>query len=339
MRTGANGGNWSEQTFATEQKWQDAAARHGLYCWVFLRELATITGTDPKREAMLRRVVNQFKDHPGFGIWKGADEPEWGKHAVPPLVRAREIIRELDPNHPLATIEAPRGTVETLRPYNPTCDITGADIYPIGYPPGTHSLLTNKEISMVGDYTKTMMEVSEGKMPVWMVLQIAWSGVVKPGKTLRFPTFAQERFMSYQAIINGARGLIYFGGNLEAAMTPEDAKLGWNWTFWKRVLKPVLDEISTKSPLGPAMVAPESKLPVKVTGKGIEFCVREVGDEIYILACKREGATLEAEFNGLPVSSGEGEVMYESPRKVAIKDGKFKDWFAPFDVHVYRIKK
>jgi hypothetical protein len=340
FRTGANGKPWSEETFATEQQWEDAAARFGMYCWVYLHDLAAIKGGDTKREAMLRRVVNQFKNHPGMGIWKGADEPEWGKAKVEPLVRAREIVRELDPNHPLALMQAPRGTVQSMRPYNAACDITGADIYPISYPPGTHSLLSNKELSMVGDYTKTMMEVADGKMPVWMVLQIAWSGVVKPGKTLRFPTFAEERFMSYQAIINGARGLLYFGGNLEKAMSPEDAKLGWNWTFWNRVLRPVLEEIGTKSPLAPALVAPTSKLPVKISGaKDVEFLVREVGDEIYVLACKREGATVKVEFAGLPLTKGDGEVMYESPRRMEVKDGKFTDWFAPFDVHVYRFKR
>ena len=142
--------------------------------------------------------------------------------------------------------------------------------------------------------------------------------------------------MTYQAIINGARGLIYFGGNVEQAMTAEDAKLGWNWTFWRRVLRPVLEEVGTNSPLAPALVAPDSKLPVHVRGADdVEFCVRQVGDDIYILACKREGQTVEVEFSGLPDWAGKGQVMYESPRTVQAKNGKFTDWFAPFDVHVY----
>jgi hypothetical protein len=345
IRTGANSTNWSEETIANEQKWEDAASRCGMYCWVYLHERASIRKRDSEREAMLRRVVNQFKDHPGMGIWKGADEPEWGKLKTKPLVNAREIIRELDPNHPLATIEAPRGTVSSLRPYNATCDITGCDItgcdiYPISYPPGKHSLLTNKEINMVGDYTRTMMQVTEGKMPVWMVLQIAWSGVAKKGKTLRFPTFPEERFMTYEAIINGARGLVYFGGNVKQTLSPEDAALGWNWTFWNRVLRPVVQEIGTHSPLAPALIAPDSKLPVTVSEPNdIEFCVREVGGEIFLLACKRAGATAEVEFDKLPVADGTYELMYESPRSVKVSNGKFKDWFAPYEVHVYRLKR
>jgi hypothetical protein len=172
-----------------------------------------------------------------------------------------------------------------------------------------------------------------------MVLQIAWSGVIKEGKTLRFPTFAEERFMTYQAIINGSRGLLYFGGHIPKACTAEDAKLGWNWTFWKKVLRPVIEEIGEKSVLYPALVAPNSGLPVKCNGEGVEFVVREVGDEIFVLACKREGGTIQAKFTGLPEKISGGEVLYEAPRTVEVKGGGFVDWFGAFEVHVYRFRK
>ena len=45
--------------------------------------------------------------------------------------------------------------------------------------------------------------------------------------------------MAYQAIVNGARGLTFFGGHLTQVATPADAKAGWNWTFWERVLRPL----------------------------------------------------------------------------------------------------
>jgi len=340
MRTGSAGGRpWNSETIAREKQWMDAAAKNGMYCWPFLRELASIGSQNTKREAMLREVVNRFKNHPGLLVWKGADEPEWGNLPVEQLTRAYQIIKQLDPHHPIVTIQAPRGTVESLRPYNVASDIIGMDIYPLGYPPGGHSLLTNKNLSLVGDHTRIIMEVADGKLPVWMVLQVAWSGVVKPGKTLRMPTFPEERFMTYQAIINGARGVLFFGGNLTKAMSPEDAKLGWNWTFWRRVLRPVVEEIGRNSPLHPALVAPNSKLPVKIeAGSGIEFCVREVGDELFILACKAEGPVERVKFSGLPESVGVGELLYESPRKVEAKGGRFTDWFAPYEVHVYRFK-
>ena len=330
--------SWADKTvLAREQKCQDAAAKYGLHCWVRLSEVPK--AGDAAAEAGFKAVINRFKSHPGMGAWNSVDEPEWDKYPVEPLRRAYELIHQLDSNHPVSINHAPRGTVEALRGYNAACDITGCDIYPISYPPGLHvaDVSTNRELSVVGDFTKRMMEVAGGKKPVWIYLQIAWSGVTKQGKTLRFPTFPEQRFMTYQAIINGARGIIYFGGQIPQALAPEDAALGWNWRFWRRVLKPVVQQIGEKSPLYPALVAADSKLPVKVEGEGVDFCVREVGRDLFLLACKREGPTLNAEFSGLPATADVGEVLFEDPRKVDIKEGKFTDWFGPFEVHVYRL--
>jgi hypothetical protein len=41
----------------------------------------------------------------------------------------------------------------------------------------------------------------------------------------------------------------------------------------------------------------------------------------------------------LPATFSAGEVMFESPRKVEVKDGKFTDWFGLFEVHVYRFRR
>lgn len=337
MRTGAQRDGWTKQAIQREQAYLNAAARYGLYCMPYLREYARVSSD--AQAARLRSIVNRFKNYPALGAWKGADEPEWGKIPLAPLLRARQIICDEDPNHPLVIIQAPRGTVDSLRKYDVTGDIMGVDIYPVSYPPGTDSLLTNKDISLVGDHARIIADAVQGKQPFWMVLQISWSGVLKPGKTLRFPTFPQERFMTYEAIINGARGLFYFGGANEKSLSARDKKLGWNWTFWKRVLRPVIEEIGAKSPLYPALVAADSTLPIKVSGAdGMEFCAREANGDLFLLACKRQGKTQKAEFTGLPASLSLGDVLYEAPRTVTVKDGKFTDWFAPFDVHVYCFK-
>jgi hypothetical protein len=146
--------------------------------------------------------------------------------------------------------------------------------------------------------------------------------------------------MTYEAIINGATGVNYFGGANKACLTERDERLGYNWTFWDRTLKPLIAEINEKSPLAGALVAPDSKMPVKAKDKNIELCVREVGKDVFVLACSKDPQkTSEIEFTGLPKEAGEGVVLYESPRKVAAKDGAFKDWFAPYEVHVYKFSR
>lgn len=335
LRTGK--GKWDKEEIAYEQKYEDAAARSGLHCLIYLGDLASIKPEDKRREALLRDVVNRFKNHPGFGAWKGCDEPDWGHHPMPPLTHVREVIRQLDPNHPMVLIQAPRGTIQSMRTYNSTADVVGADIYPVSLPAGAHSQFkTNTEISMVGDYTRIMSQVSEGKMPVWMVLQIAFSGTANPGKKHVMPSFQQERFMTYESIINGARGLLYFGGSLTQVMNRADANLGWNWTFWNNVLRPVVAQIGDKSALHPALLEPNSTLPVKSNVADIEYCVRQVGDDVFVLACKRNRGTANVTFSGLPANISGGSVLFE-PRNVAVSNGSLTDRFSQFDVHVYKL--
>ena len=209
-----------------------------------------------------------------------------------------------------------------------------------------------------------------------MTLQIAFSGVVKPGRTLRFPTFPDQRFMAYEAIINGARGLTYFGGGLPQTLNERDKPLGFNWTYFDRVMRPLFEEIGPKSPILPALLAADSNSSsrlwrrrrakravankeeeqnrqttaprqfvqdeVSSDASALEFLVREAGDAIYVLACKKEGPTIRVRFSGLPQEihgAGAGTVVFEEPRKVDAEHGSFADWFGPFEVHVYQFRK
>jgi hypothetical protein len=97
---------------------------------------------------------------------------------------------------------------------------------------------------------------------------------------------------------------MFFGGAIAATLTPEDALVGWNWTFWNDVLKSVVQQLGDHSPLAPALVAPNSTLPITISGAtapDIEFCVREVPPYLFILASKRDPTNnVTVTFSGLP---------------------------------------
>ena len=380
MRSG--GPAWNDETIEREKVMQSAAAAGGLRCCPWLGwDLSKFDANDQKNEAKLRRVIAALKDSPGMGLWKGADEPDWGnshnarKSTPQQVTHVAEIIHALDPNHPIWLVQAPRGTVASLKRYDAGWDVGGIDIYPVSYPPGVHSEEKNKELSMVGDFAR-MMKAAAGEKPFWMTLQIAFSGVVKPGRTLRFPTFPEQRFMAYEAIINGTRGLTYFGGGLPQTLNERDKPLGFNWTYFDRVLRPLFDELGPKSPILPALLAPNSQISLKAVAEpppkravankeveqnpsatipgqfvqdklaadasAIEVLAREAGDVIYVLACKKEGPTIRVRFSGLPQEirgEGAGAVVFEEPRKVDAEQGSFADWFGPFEVHVYQFRK
>ena len=173
-----------------------------MLCAIYIPDLTIISPGDAAKENELKRVVQKYRSHPSTAFWKGADEPEWGKVPAGKLRRFYEIVHAFDPDHPVWITQAPRGTVDSLKPYNSAYDVGAIDIYPVSYPPGVHSDLPNKNISVTGDYAGRIAQVTAaGGKPFWMVLQICFSGVTKPGATLRFPTFPEERYMSYQSII------------------------------------------------------------------------------------------------------------------------------------------
>src|SRR3954453_18861779 len=72
------------------------------------------------------------------------------------------------------------------------------------------------------------------------------------------PTLVQERFMAYDAIINGARSLAFYGGNIAGCWNDSDRQRGWNWAVWSSVLKPLVTELRGGSPLAPALVSASS---------------------------------------------------------------------------------
>ena len=329
---------WDPDYFDTCEDYLDWLGKHGMYGFLYLRELGTFDPKYPKRKGELREIVQRFRRHPALALWKNQDEPAWGEPppATPEdLLSAYRYLRKLDPDHPVWMTHAPRGTVEVWRKYCKACDIAAVDIYPISVPMGKGSHLPNREISVVGDYAEWISQAVDAKKPTFMVLQVGWSGAIPPANIRVFPTFHQERYMACQAIINGARGLLFFGMNV--ALEGRDGKLGYNWTFWNEVMRPLLREIGKGSELHPALLAPDSKLPLTVKGApDIEYTCREVGPFLYILAAKREGSPASIEFSG-EFLEGEVQVMFEN-RKLQAKDGAFTDRFGRNDVHVYKVR-
>jgi hypothetical protein len=314
---------------AAERAKLDAARQHGLRGWVWLGKV--------RDDPLLTTIVNGLKGHPGLGAWKGWDEPAWGGVPAAPLVRAYKRIKQLDSAHPVVIIQAPRGTPAELRRYRGSFDITGADVYPVSYPPGVHAKRPNKNISVVGDVTRTMVAAA-GRKPVWTTLQIAWSGVLPPAHVPRFPSGHAERFMAYQAIVAGARGLVFFGGHLTQVLRPEDAAAGWNWTFWSEALRPLVAELRQ---LEPALTA-ANVTGIRCGAKGVELVARRAGGFLYVIAVRRDNQTSTVGFTGLPRSLGRGEVMFEwangSYRDVTVQGGGFRDWLGPYDARVYRFR-
>jgi hypothetical protein len=342
-------GEAAEQVLSVLQE-LDAAVEHGLQLWLALAGV----DNDLSQRSLLDRIVNAVKGHPGLGAWKGADEPAHGHVPAAGCVAVYRHLRSIDPDHPVVLIEAPRGpspnpqshdtrlTVAAVAPYAAACDIHGIDIYPVSKPPGLHAggPPVNTDISVVGDMTRLIARASPGR-PTWTTLQIAWSGVVPPHPIV-FPTLPQARFMAYDAIVAGARGLSFFGGQIRAVMNAADRQRGWNWTYWQHVLHPLLQEL-TDAPHREALIAPLSARVIRASAADIALSAREAGGFLYVIAIRRSRtAKGPVRFTGLPAGVRSGTVLAHPggnpARRVTVSAGAFTDPspFAPHNARVYR---
>jgi hypothetical protein len=330
----------------------DAASAHGMQLWVALAGV----DNDLSHPQLLAEIVDTLKGHPGLGAWKGADEPAHGHVPAAGCVSVHRRMRAIDPDHPLVLIEAPRGpspstgnpdtrlTVAAVKPYSAACDIHGIDIYPVSKPPGLHAggPPVNTDISVVGDMTRLIARATPTPA-IWTTLQIAWSGVIPP-HPLIFPTLPQARFMAYDAMVAGARGLFYFGGQIKQAMSAADQRRGWNWTYWKEVQRPLLEEL-TDTALMPSLTAPISRHAVKSSAADIAMSPREAGGFLYVIAVRRSATGSErVRFSGIPAGVKQGTVLAHPggnpARPVKLTGGAFTDPspFAAHNARVYRFR-
>jgi hypothetical protein len=302
----------------------DTARAHGMHLWLALAGVDNNLGN----KAFLTELVNALKGHPGLGVWKGADEPAHGHVPAAGLVAVRKHVRSL----------------AALKPYAAACDIHGVDIYPVSVPPGKHAGRANRDISVVGDVTR-IVAAAKPEQPVWTTLQIAWSGVLPPRHEVVFPTLQQARFMAYDAVIAGARGLFFFGGHLRQVMTSQDRVRGFNWTYWRKVQRPLTEELA-----GPqhrqALLATRAPFDITTNAPDIALSARQTADSIYLIVVRRSAsATGRIRFSGLPKTITKGTVLPHGPsnpqRSITVRDGAFTDpsAYRPHNARVYRFPR
>lgn len=143
--------------------------------------------------------------------------------------------------------------------------------------------------------------------------------------------------MIYDAILNGARSLAFYGGNLARCWSETDTAHGWNWTFWDDVLEGVVREINASSPIAPALVNPGTTEVLASSDPTTQVISRQGGNpsELWVLAARSGAGTEEVTVSGLPAGVETGTV-YTEGRSVRVENGSLTDSFARWDVHAYR---
>ncbi|MCZ6795702.1 MAG: hypothetical protein O7J95_19015 [Planctomycetota bacterium] len=325
----------------------DRARAAGLLGWV---PVAVQQGAT---EA-LRAKVASLVDHPALAVWEGPDEMVWTFTAYSGLARsagftrqdwnrqspravayaeeqARKIlpamregirlVRELDDRHrPFWINEAADSDLRYVRQYIDSVDVTGCDYYPVRS--GAHDLQS------IGRLVDRWIAVGRGR-PVWMVLQAFSWHTVRPDRGRRYPSFAESRFMAYDAIVHGARGLFYWGSR-----EIDDPA-------FRSSLHALTAEIAA---LEPFLVAPERDgVRVEVVdelfdppGRGVRAALRKHGpDWLLVLVNEDSRRHLGVDVGGLePLEGRRLELLYGS-EAIRVERGAMVTRLQGFEVKVF----
>jgi hypothetical protein len=336
---------WTDADIAETIGWNRAAAAAGIHTWI---NLSSLSRARPGgwQEELLRHVIGSLEADPSasaIGMWKGVDEP-WRFRVRPPSLRYTYCLATgrgkrswcagrlpIDRDHLWVTVQAPRAGVWSLASYSEVTDVHGVNQYPIaiGDP--------DPKLNEVGSWTN-VLRLATPNRAVWTTLQVCWSWSYDAAGNIALPTFEQERFMVYDAIVNGARALAFYGGQNPRCWGQLDALGGWNWTFWERVLEPLVREIGAGSPIAPALVSPGSTRALTTSDPTVQAISRRGrGSERWVIAARTGEGSQTVTISGLPAAAATADV-YTEGRSVTVAGGALTDTFDRFSVHVYRIR-
>jgi hypothetical protein len=341
LKIGPASGVWSDADTADAIAWNREAAARGLYTWI---NLSTLSRIRPRswQENRLRRVIATLRRDPSaraIGMWKGAEEP-W-RYRIPPAslgfaycVATSRAASEcagrpsVDSDHLWVTVQAARGSLSALARYSAVTDVHGVNHYPVslGNPdPALHE---------VGLWTERLSQATPNGS-VWTTLQICWSWSGDGSGNFLLPTRREQRYMIYDAILNGARHLAFYGGQSPKCWSGLDSVHRWSWTYWDEVLAGLIGEISAASPIAPALVNPGSTRLLWSDDATVQAISRRAGRDLWVIAARSGAGSRPVTISGLPGTAGEGTV-YTEARAVTAVDGSLTDSFDRWDVHVYR---
>jgi hypothetical protein len=243
-------------------------------------------------------IWRELGQEPRYAEARVSNASERAARMAAGMLAGYRMLRQLDPNHPVWMNHAPRNSVAQMAAFNEAADIVGCDIYPVPEWRTGHSDLGDRSLASVGAYTERMQAGAPEK-PVWMVLQgFGWADLDKDPseeemRVKRRPTFAESRFMAYDAIVRGARGILYWGTHY----IEKDSDL------WNDLLKLVRE----LADLHPVLSAPDAAMDIRVTiaetwgsvDRGVRVLAKDVDGRVWLLVVNEWPEPLRYTLEGL----------------------------------------
>lgn len=261
---------------------------------------------------------NEAHNYP-IKAWYICDEPNAWHLSREDMMNRNNVCKKTFPEHQTAFVI---GKGKTKIPYYDICDILMMDYYPVPRKP-LESFGKNVSFAKQG-----LIEAGCPQKQLWAVVQIFdYKELKKPRKYGRFPTREEIRFMSYDALFNGATGLFYFTYNSKGVPLPYSKPKEWKY------ISEIIQELSFIGKIIDSGKEVKSFVNVK---KPLRTKTYKYEEKKYIIV---ENPTNEMqELPKLFFNKKKFEVLFEKSSNLEDIISKGKKNFQPYQVIIFKSK-
>ncbi|HEV8584334.1 MAG TPA: hypothetical protein VGT02_05140 [Methylomirabilota bacterium] len=269
-------------------------------------------------EALNRWVARTLSAHRGLAGFYTADERP--ADMVPRVFAQQRALAAAAPG--TVTYVVLGDGLERQAPlWRDAADVLGLDPYPVLRPSGRGS----NDLAMAGEWTRIGQDAVKGARPLWMVIQyFPLTGAAG------WPSGADIKTMSWMAIVEGARGLLYWSyGEKGLAWIKDPREREAKWGELVRVTKEI-------KALEPVLLAPDASV---VTGGPV--AVRVLGKRgpdgaRYVFAYNSGAQPVTATWKLAEPATAVTDLDAQAGPKV--EAGAFAAAFGPYEVKRFLIR-
>lgn len=277
-----------------------------------MKAAVPVHGAGPDWFTAVRDTIAKYKNHPAVLCWMLYDEPGYNRADLLDIYELYQVARQADAFHPSYLVITMNTVYST---FGRCCDVLAVDTYPISR--GT--------IQDVGKNIAEAVATSDGDQPVWHCGQLfAWPKD-------RVPTPAENRLMTYHALIEGARGMLWY-------------TFQWGTEYYLPTSAPELwaahqTLLTELNALAPLFMAPGAGDSVTLTNPAQPVRARLKNSPIGTFLFAANPSKTDSLETGLilPNSATKTVTVFGENRQVQIENGILVDFFAPLAVHIYKL--
>jgi hypothetical protein len=311
---------------------------------------------------LLKQVVSTFARHPAVLFWEMDDEPLLNQLKLSNVEIGCRITRAIDPFHPILCNQWLSGLeqAEEMRKWARLADIYGFSIYPVPLWRWRERMSLVEQgwphaITIVGKQTDLWKSFVPGKPIIPAMQAWAWN-CIEDGEAA-YPTYQECRFMAYQAVIHGAKGLHHYGAmtatrpnfacgippqiheDLDQTHTDFVQAQRYNQWFWRYYSK-VIEELSCMSGVFLSYDANwspeiEETSPHQAVDQGIECRVKQHEGSFVILMVNASDSHAPIQVHA-PEAAGRTLKLWGQGRSIPVNSSsRFCDVLEPYGVRIY----